>query len=100
MSDYNRSLKKKGWSNIGVITASALVGLAIGVIIGEVVLRRILPPSEFTSSIPLRANLCLTLRNDLRGVSKEGVHSTNRWGMRGDQPPEDFHQWYTILAIG
>ncbi len=42
----------------------------------------------------------LILKKAPRGVSAPAAVSTNRWGMRGDEPPRDWKDWASIIAIG
>lgn len=42
----------------------------------------------------------LQLQPNIRGVAKNGVHSTNRFGMRGDEPPKKWQETTTLLAVG
>jgi len=51
--------------------------------------------------LDLRPNVRVALRPlGLPGVSPSGIYSTNKWGMRGEQPPEDWADWLTIVCIG
>src|ERR1051326_1127952 len=55
----------------------------------EVALRIVSPASVFGSGLPLRPHNRMILHlNNLHGVSPEAVNSTNKWGMRGDEPPK------------
>jgi lysophospholipase L1-like esterase len=67
----------------------------------EIGLRLITPPSLFSPLVPLRPHFNTALvATGLPGVSPRGTFSTNRWGMRGDEPPRDWPNHYTILTIG
>jgi lysophospholipase L1-like esterase len=67
----------------------------------EIALRLLLPGSVFHPMLDLRPNVRLALETgNLPGVSPSGFYSTNKWGMRGEQPPEDWDEWFTIVCIG
>jgi len=67
----------------------------------EVALRIVMPGSVFHPMLDLRPNVRVALRPlGLPGVSPSGIYSTNKWGMRGEQPPEDWADWLTIVCIG
>jgi lysophospholipase L1-like esterase len=42
----------------------------------------------------------MMLEPKLRGVSAHGIHSTNSWGFRGDEPPRNWSEHFTIVTIG
>ena len=42
----------------------------------------------------------LILRQAPRGVAGPTTFTTNRWGMRGGEPPRDWSRWDTWIAIG
>lgn len=66
----------------------------------EVGMRIVSPGSVFHASLDLRPHVRMTLESDLPGVMSGGTYSTNRWGMRGEEPPEDWDGWTTIVCIG
>ena len=74
---------------------ATLVALAIA----EVALRIISPSGVFSPRLPLRPYYKMELHVDLPGVSPQGLSTTNRWGLRGDNPPDDENA-STILAVG
>ncbi len=41
-----------------------------------------------------------TLETAPKGVSVPAHRSTNGWGMRGDEPPRNWEDWNTVIAIG
>lgn len=69
-------------------------------ILSEIVLRFISPPSVFSPRLPLRPLTRMELHTNLRGVSPVTTYSTNRWGFRGDEPPSAWKEYHTLLAIG
>ncbi len=80
----------------GLLAAFVLVFLA-----AKIGLRIIYPANIFHPMLDLRPNIRVRLANDdLPGVSSTGICSTNKWGMRGEQPPEDWDDWTTIVCIG
>ena len=66
----------------------------------EIGVRIISPLSPFTPLLPLRPISKRELRVNLRGISPVGYFSTNRWGMRGDEPPKDWQNYDTVVTIG
>ncbi len=42
----------------------------------------------------------LILTDSPRGITPPTTLSTNRWGMRGDEPPRDWYRWDTFIAVG
>lgn len=79
----------------------ALVALVLIFFTAEIALRILYPGSIFHPLLDLRPNVRVILENkNLPGVSSTGIYSTNKWGMRGEQPPEDWDDWLTIVCIG
>ena len=66
----------------------------------EAGMRIVSPGSVFHASLDLRPHVRVTLESDLPGVMSGGTYSTNRWGMRGEEPPEDWDSWTTIVCVG
>src|SRR6476469_7808041 len=84
-------------SKLSLLFGSTLLSLALL----EGGLRLITPPSLFSPLVPLRPHHRMALNAaGLPGVSPHGVFSTNRWGLRGEEPPRDWKSHYTILTIG
>jgi lysophospholipase L1-like esterase len=79
----------------------ALVALVLVFFTAEIALRILYPGSIFHPLLDLRPNVRVVLENkNLPGVSSTGIYSTNKWGMRGEQPPEDWDNWLTMVCIG
>ncbi|MBN1434318.1 SGNH/GDSL hydrolase family protein [Candidatus Fermentibacterales bacterium] len=79
---------------LGVAMVLGLAGL-------EVTLRALMPGSVFHSSIELRPYQRLVLDVDLPGMSSRAIHTTNAWGLRGEEPPlEEWDDWLTIVTVG
>jgi len=53
----------------------------------------------FGSRLALRPHVSTRLDVDLRGVSRHGRHSTNSWGLRGDEPPSSGSGYRTIVTV-
>jgi lysophospholipase L1-like esterase len=81
-----------------VLTLSGL--LVFSLIVLEIVLRLVSPPSPFSPLLPLRPHNKMELQVNLRGVSLRATHTTNKWGFRGPEPPADWENHYTIVTIG
>lgn len=77
-----------------------LIGLFVSLIVAELFLRIVLPSSIFHPSLDLRPNIRLEIVNDTPGVSTTGYHSTNSLGLRGEEPPENWDEYFTIITIG
>ncbi|MDD5594878.1 MAG: SGNH/GDSL hydrolase family protein [Candidatus Omnitrophica bacterium] len=91
MKTLNNSLK-----NLFLLFISIVVSL----LILEFFLRFFSPINPFCALVPLRPHLKNEMRVNLQGVSKVGMHSTNKWGMRGDEPPLEWDKYYTIITLG
>lgn len=66
----------------------------------EGLLRLLIPSPPFSSLFSFRPHMTLKMTPNIRGVSKNGVHSTNAFGMRGNEPPKNWNDTKTILAVG
>jgi lysophospholipase L1-like esterase len=78
---------------LGLALLVSLAGL-------ELVLRVVSPPSPFSPLIPLRPHNRMELHVNLRGVSPVATHTTNRWGLRGPEPPRNLSERYSIITVG
>lgn len=74
--------------------------LVVGAFLLEAVTRAVVPGSIFNPRLGLVPDRLFILEIDLPGISPEGVMTTNRWGMRGEQPPEDWGDYRTMIAVG
>ncbi len=92
---YNSSPKKIGFV-ISIVAASSVFSLALL----EGVVRLVSPPNMFSPYLPLRPHNKMELRVNLKGVSSVARNTTNRWGLRGDEPPEDWKDFFTVVVIG
>jgi lysophospholipase L1-like esterase len=66
----------------------------------ELVARIILPPPKFDPALALYPFTRINKHNEIVGVSEKALYTTNRWGLRGDEPPADWDNSFTIIAIG
>lgn len=74
--------------------------MALSFFILEITIRIISPPSIFHPALPLRPKNKMQLYVNLKGLSPVAIHSTNKWGLRGDEPPSDWENYYTIITVG
>jgi lysophospholipase L1-like esterase len=81
-------------------TVIMFVTLAGTLLISEFLLRKIMPSSIFNPRFNLRPYQHFNLEVDLPGVAPGGVCTTNSWGMRGEEPPEEWDDWLTIVTVG
>ena len=72
----------------------------ICLVVLELVCRIVAPASPFSPYLPLRPTQNMELHVDLPGCSPIAHFTTNRWGLRGDEPPEPFDEAFTIVTIG
>lgn len=81
-------------------TVVMAVSLLLALTAGELVFRRILPDQIFNPRFGLRPYCRYDLQIDLPGISSGGVLSTNRWGLRGEDPPADWNDYLTLITVG
>lgn len=86
-----------------VIFAATFAGLVLSFVLGEIVLR-LSAPSAFrlqNNQIILPKNRSYVYRNvGLRGSDPVIVHHKNSLGFRGAEPPADFDDRLTVIAVG
>jgi lysophospholipase L1-like esterase len=63
-------------------------------------LRLISPPNPFHPLLPLRPYERRQLEVNLPGVAPKATYTTNKWGLRGEDPPARWADHLTILTIG
>jgi lysophospholipase L1-like esterase/uncharacterized protein YjeT (DUF2065 family) len=56
--------------------------------------------SVFSPFIQLRPYNKMKLKVALDGVAPIAANTTNKWGFRGDDPPINWNEYYTIVAVG
>ncbi len=81
-------------------TVVMAVSLLTALLISELVLRKLMPPGIFNPRFGLRPYQHVELEVNLRGITPGGVLTTNAWGMRGEDPPENWDEWLTIVSVG
>jgi lysophospholipase L1-like esterase len=95
-TSLSRSRRKTLVERILLLGISTLVGL----IALEVFLRIVSPPSIFSTAIELIPHQNISINVDLPGMSPIVTHTTNSMGFRGEEPPDDWNGWLTIVTIG
>ena len=80
--------------------ALLLISVSFALLVLEILLRVVSPPSPWSPLLPLRPKNRMELHVNLKGVSPVAIHSTNSLGLRGDEPPANWNQSYTIVTIG
>lgn len=81
-------------------TIIMMVSLLTALLISEFVLRKLMPPGIFNPRFGLRPYQRVELLVNLPGITPGGVWTTNAWGMRGEDPPENWDEWLTIITVG
>ena len=66
----------------------------------EAIVRIVSPPNMFSPYLPLRPHNKIELHVNLSGVSSFAHNTTNSWGLRGDEPPSEWNDFFTIVVIG
>ena len=81
-------------------TLLMVVALTAAIVMGEIALRAVLPMSVFNPRFGLRPHQVTKLEVDLPGVTPGGTLSTNMWGFRGEDPPEQWDEYFTLVTVG
>lgn len=81
-------------------TVLMVFSIIIAVVLAEVVLHAVMPESIFNPRFGLRPHQKIFLEVDLPGVTPGGMLSTNMWGFRGEDPPEQWDEYLTIVTVG
>lgn len=81
-------------------TAVMAVSLVLVILVGEFLLGRIMPKNIFNPRFGLRPYSRTVMRVELPGITPGGIMSTNMWGFRGEDPPENWEDYITIVAVG
>ncbi len=87
---------RKTLQRTGLCFGSILFSL----ILIEIVLRLLTPVSVFHPTLDLRPQLEFQIMLDLPGVSRGGIVTSNSWGLRGEEPPDSWDEWFTVITIG
>lgn len=78
----------------------SLISFSLSLIVAEFSLRKISPGNLLIPKLELERNSKVIRQNNVRGVDPSTTFTTNRWGMRGDNPPLLWEQFRTILTLG
>tara|TARA_B100001250_G_scaffold32052_1_gene26231 strand:+ start:23432 stop:24523 length:1092 start_codon:yes stop_codon:yes gene_type:complete len=89
-------MNKKLFQNILLLFTSSIFCL----IILELGIRIISPPPPFDPNFPLVPFQKEKMKLNIKGISNVGNYSTNKWGLRGEEPPLDWDNNFTILCVG
>lgn len=81
-------------------TVMLVFSIAAAIALAEVVLHAVMPESIFNPRFGLSPYQKISLEVDLPGVMPGGVLSTNMWGLRGEDPPERWDEYLTIVTVG
>ncbi len=88
-----RDAAKKG---VIVVAITFLVCLALA----EVAMRAVVPGSFFNPRLGLIPHARYEIMTGIEGVSNGGTMSTNRWGLRGEEPPVEWDRYTTVVTVG
>jgi lysophospholipase L1-like esterase len=83
-------------AGLALLSASCCVCVALL----EAAARIASPMPVFGPWFDLRPKQTLVLEPRLHGVASPARHTTNRWGLRGDEPPKDWDGSYTLVTLG
>src|SRR5689334_4470801 len=89
--------KRREWAARTLLLA---VSTCLGLAILEGAARLLSPPPPFGPLFDLRPYKKLRLEPNLPGVRSPVVHSANKWGMRGEDPPKDWRRAFTVITVG
>jgi lysophospholipase L1-like esterase len=92
----DRGRRRLALGRLGVSSAA----VATALLAGELLARAMMPRLIFDPRFRLRPHMSYRIEVDLPGVSRGGRVTTNRWGLRGEEPPEEWADWTTIIAVG
>lgn len=80
--------------------SSEAVSFIVTLAAAEIVFRILMPESIFNPRFGLRPHQRVELQVDLPGITPGGTLTTNMWGFRGEEPPEEWDDYLTIVTIG
>ena len=81
----------------GVMMFAALL---VVIAVAEITLHQIMPNHIFNPRFGLRPCTRTELEVNLPGITPGGVLSTNILGFRGEDPPENWNEYLTIVTVG
>lgn len=91
-----RFIKRNTLYNLCLLSASIIFTLAML----ELFLRFFSPPCVFSSMLPLRPHNRMEIHISAKGLAPVAMNTTNKWGLRGAEPPADWDRHYTIVTVG
>lgn len=91
-----RASSRKILFAVSLFLASSILSF----LVAELLVRLISPPNMFSPYLALRPHNKMELHVNLAGVSTIALNTTNQWGLRGDEPPENWNEYFTIVIIG
>jgi len=94
------SRKLSIWKKILFSLSLFILTVVACLLILEMTLRCVMPPTLYTPLMPLYPHVKKKIRPSLRGLSEEAEFTTNKWGLRGDEPPWEWDRYLTVLAVG
>lgn len=80
--------------------AVMLFSLLMVIAVAEIALRQIMPRQIFNPRFGLRPCTRTELEVSLPGITPGGVLSTNILGFRGENPPENWEEYLTVVTVG
>ena len=78
----------------------SLFWISVTLVTLEIILRITTPQPKFESRLPLYPHSNKLIEVSLDGISSPTRYSTNSWGLRGDEPPENWDDYLTIITVG
>jgi len=89
------------FNNLKTKLLLAIMSAFLALAMGEIVLRMISPPNPFNSIFPLYPHRVRVLEVSHQNQPPTLIHqSHNKWGLRGDEPPQNWSSACTVLAVG
>lgn len=80
--------------------AVACFAILVALLAGELLARAMMPRLVFDPRFRLRPHMAYRIEVELPGVSHGGRVTTNRWGLRGEEPPGEWEEWTTMITVG
>jgi len=78
----------------------SLFSIGLSLLLIEVGMRLLLPQPKFDTRLPYYPYMNRTVETDLNGVTPISNFTTNSWGFRGEEPPDDWDEHFTIVTVG
>ena len=90
--------EQKKTTSVGLVVM--FFSITIAVVLGELLLQLVMPQSIFNPRFGLIPHREIALQVDLPGITPGGTLTTNTWGLRGEEPPEQWAEHITIVTVG